>query len=162
MRHGRLRSSSSRWLYWTIAKRKIWKCREMGPAKKGTRCTRALTSPHTPPTSREETRDPHRHAQEHKRSHFALEQHGNDPMNADRTGMPIIPVGPWGLHLCSCGLYAVVLKSVQQACHCGRMPRVSPRGARMPLAANSSAMPRTLVTPERLMTSTMPRRSAAR
>src|ERR1700726_4425309 len=39
---------------------------------------------------------------------------------------------------------------------------VSPRGALMPFACSSSAMPRTVVIPERLMSSTMPLRSAAR
>ena len=38
---------------------------------------------------------------------------------------------------------------------------LSPRGARMPRLYSSSPIPRTVVIPERLMSSTMPRRSAA-
>src|SRR5258707_11345627 len=50
----------------------------VGPARQEAHFTRVPHKPLMHPTSREKPRDPYRHAQEHKRSHFALKRDRND------------------------------------------------------------------------------------
>jgi hypothetical protein len=139
VRYRRVQPSSSRGLYWTIAKRKIWKCREMGPVKKGTRwhtCSHVSpTSPLPPPTSRERPCDHYRQA----RSTSAATSHSNatatTPMDAERTEMPTIPGSSLGY---ACVLVDCAARSsmflTDIACHW------PPRAVATPLALSASAI----------------------